>query len=406
MSPLRMISKLISEQSPKVNDWFEEQWQGLTPRPYFSCDIRHANYKMGIIDTNLFPGGFNNLCNSFTHATAEAFRQYFGMFYPHVRTIGLLCENHTRNKFYLLNVLKIQNLLIEAGFECLVTMPLDHYPSEQIPIVLSENETLTIYKPNIASGNLILNSIQTDIVLSNNDFSAGIPKPFDGLSNRIIPAPELGWHKRRKSNHFKLLAQVIQDFAKAFDIDSWLITPISTIVQASETDLSELASAADDVIQIIQKKYDEYGISEPPYVYIKNDAGTYGLGMVNVSSGEELLNLNRKKRSKLFSAKSGTQTEQFLIQEGIPTTDTYSNFPIEPVMYGVGKTAVGGFFRIHEGKNAYESLNAPGMLFSCLCLHKLDEPHESDFINCKTKSDLVQGSFLLSRFAALAAAKE
>lgn len=401
-----MLTTLITEQSEAIDAWFNHKWQDLKPHPYFSCDIRHASYKMGVIDTNLFPGGFNNLCNSFTHATANAFRDYFTAYHPTVKTIAILAENHTRNKFYLLNVLKLQRLLEEAGYSCLVTMPLDQYPSDVVNITLSASETLTVYEPSVDNSKLFLNQTQIDLILSNNDFSAGVPHPFDSLSVQIIPNTALGWHQRRKSNHFRNFAQLTDDFSKTFKVDPWLITPISTLVQASEGTLSELAEAVDDILKLITKKYQEYSINEQPYVYIKNDAGTYGLGMVNVMSGEELLALNRKKRSKLFSAKSGTQTEQFLLQEGIPTADTYSNFPIEPVMYGIGKHAVGGFFRIHEGKNQYESLNAPGALFSCLCLHKLDEPHESDFINCKTKADLVKGSYLLARFAALAAAME
>ncbi len=76
------------------------------------------------------------------------------------------------------------------------------------------------------------------------------------------------------------------------------------------------------------------------------------------------------------------------------------------MIYGIGKNAIGGFFRIHEDKNPFESLNAPGMSFSCLCLHKLDEEHEANFINCRDKKELVAAARFLVRFAALAAALE
>ena len=46
------------------------------------------------------------------------------------------------------------------------------------------------------------------------------------------------------------------------------------------------------------------------------------------------------------------------------------------------------------------------MDFSCLCLHKLSEPHESMFIKCEEKEKLVKAARFLVRFASLAAAKE
>lgn len=401
MQPLKSLIKLLENRPQDVQDWFDQQWKGTQPLPYFSCDVRHASFKLGIVDTNLFPGGFNNLCNAFTQKTAQAFQNYFKSQYPNVKKITLLAENHTRNKFYLLNILKIQCLLQEAGYPTIVTMPLEAFPQNPIQVPLTDDKTLEIHDPQT------LNLAEDQhIVLSNNDFSSGIPEVIAKQNPTIIPHPNLGWHKRKKSSHFQILASVTQKFSQTFNVDPWHITPMATVAQATSQDLSQLAEAVDDLVQVIQKKYDEYGIAETPYIFVKNDSGTYGLGMINVANGQELLALNRKKRNKLFSTKGGNQSEQFLIQEGIPTSDTYSGFPIEPVMYGIGQEAVSGFFRIHQGKNPYESLNAPGMNFSCLCLHKLDEPHESDFIDCKAKEELVQGSYFLAKLAALAAAKE
>jgi glutamate--cysteine ligase len=404
--PLAEIVKRLSAQEMAIDAWFAEQWQGLTPLPYFSCDIRHSADKIGIVDTNLFPAGFNNLCKAYSREVSEAFQAYLSEFYPQAKTIGLLAETHTRNKFYLANIQKLQSLLQNSGHECLVTMALEPF-NEPLMVPLNENAPLTIYPPDVKGEILFLAGKKIDLLLSNNDFTSGIPIPFTPMTSAMIPAPSLGWHKRSKSQHFKILNQLINEFASRFAFDPWLMTAYAReIDNIDESDLNPLAEAVQHVLDAVQKKYTEYEISDPPYVFIKNNAGTYGLGVISVNSVDELLKLNRKQRQKLFSGKAGLRPQSFLIQEGIPTADTYSDFPIEPVIYGIGKKAVAGFFRIHEGKNRFESLNSPGMSFSCLCLHKLDELHEAAFINCCEKERLVSVSKAISRFAALAAAKE
>jgi len=402
--PLKTLLNLVKNHEPQINQWFENKWENITPLPYFSCDIRHATFKMGCVDTNLFPGGFNNLCNSFTETTATALKNFFANNYPDVKSIALLAESHTRNKYYLLNVCKIKSLLEMAGLNCRVTMT-ENIISEKQDIPLTEELSLSVYKPEITEGILHLDGEPCDIILTNNDFSSGFP--WEDIKTPIIPNENLGWHKRFKSQHFLHYNEVVQEFAQEFSFDPWLLTPLmSTVENIAVDSLDNLADATDTLIKKIQEKYDEYKIPESPYVFIKNDSGTYGLGIVSVFSGEDVKSLNRKKRNKLFSSKGETQSDRFLIQEGIPTSDTYSGFPIEPVMYGVGKGVVGGFFRIHNAKNVFESLNSPGMTFSCLCMHKLDEPHETEFINCSSKQELVKGSTLLAKIVALAAALE
>lgn len=407
MNILTQTVKLLSRQKKQIETWLESQWGRLLPVPYFSCDIRNATYKMGIVDTNLFPAGFNNLCNTYSKEVSLAFQKYFKTFYPDVKKIALIIEEHTRNKFYLMNVAKIQNFLKQAGLECRITMPSLRFTQEKTEIPLDENHALQIFKPYVQNHKLSLGeNFLADLALSNNDFSSGVPEFFSDV-HPIIPNPKLGWHNRYKSDHFKILSQIISEFGQKFSFDPWLIHPITKRIEnVNPSNPETLRIAVDEVIQEIRKKYSEHGIAEEPYVFIKNDSGTYGLGLITVMNGSEVLQLNRKAKGKLFSSKGSNQTEKFIIQEGIPSSDTYSDFPIEPVIYGVGKEPIGGFFRIHEDKNRYESLNSPGMTFSCLCLHKLDEPHEASFINCPSKEDLVAVSKFLAKLAGLAAAKE
>ncbi|EKD41656.1 MAG: hypothetical protein ACD_73C00600G0004 [uncultured bacterium] len=206
------------------------------------------------------------------------------------------------------------------------------------------------------------------------------------------------------------MQNLCEEFGGCFDIDPWFIHAYfeesGPVDLSDDASLNTLAQKVDQLILKISNKYREYGITESPYVYLKNDRGTYGMGLLPVFSGEEVLALNRKKKNKLLSSKGGMPVTEFILQEGIPTIDSYSGYPIEPVIYVVGGKDIGGFFRIHESKNELESLNAPGMTFSCLCLHKLDEPHEKFFIDCKEKEKLITMSRFLAGLDAIAASYE
>lgn len=407
MKPLETLLQLLNSQPDAIEEWLRTQWDGLKPLPYFSCDLRHAGHKISIVDTNLFPGGFNNLCNAFSRQTAEAFADYFHTYHPEAKNMALMAEAHTRNKFYLMNVLKIQNFLASAGLDCKVTMALPVWPKDQVEIALADQKNLTVFRPLVQNNEFFLDGLKMDMLLSNYDFSSGVPEILTQCKTPVIPPVRMGWHQRSKSRHFQILDQLITDFCRTFGMDPWLFNSFSiTVPDITVENLRPLATSVDGLIRQIRKKYSEYGIADEPYVFVKNDSGTYGLGVLPIRNGEELLQLNRKQREKLFAKKGSNQINRFFLQEGVVTADTYSGFPVEPVIYGVGAQAVGGFFRFHSEKDAFESLNAPGMDFSCLCLHKLSEPHEIFFMQCDEKENLVTAAKFLVRFAALAAARE
>ncbi len=409
MNILQLL-QLTKDKTTEIDAWFESEWAPLTPQFYFSCDIRHSGHKIGIVDTNLFPAGFNNLCPSFSKNTSKAIADYLKTYHPHAKKIILFGEDHTRNKFYLKNLERLQKLILDAGFETRVAI-LGEFMNESVLRLDLDGLPIDLYKLTRDQNFLFAGSdFKADIVISNNDFSAGVPSILQNISEAIIPSSHLGWHRRKKDLHFSILNSLIAQFAKTFEFDPWILAPISDValdVNVQETaSLEILAQKTELLLDLIKIKYKEYEINDTPYVYLKNNIGTYGLGLLPVFSGEEVLGLNRKKKNKLMSSKGNIPVSDFLLQEGIYTVDSYSEHPIEPVIYGIGKKDVGGFFRVHESKNDWESLNSPGMNFTCLCLHKLDEPHESFFLNCSQKEMVVNVSRLLVRFAALAVAME
>ncbi len=405
------IYKKFQEDETKLDRYFEEEFKKTPPLIYLSTDLRHSGFKIAAVDTNLFPAGFNNLCNSFTHLASQGFFLYFDKYFPQAKKILLYIEAHTRNRFYFENVLRLSDIISKSGREVRVATSSGDYPEDPSSLTLEGKGNILLYqlkrennKCKLADGWI------PDLVISNNDFSSGLPELLQNIEQTILPPPQLGWHQRKKSSHFFFYDEVAQEVGNILDLDPWLISTYSTyeadVNLTDENSLKRLAQKVDDILQKIQKKYAEYNISSMPYVFVKNDSGTYGMGMAYFTSGEEILNMGRRMRFKLGSSKGGNAVDRYIIQEGIVTADFYSGYPIEPVIYMVGSQEIGGFFRINEEKDEWSSLNTKGMAFSCLCLHKMDEPHEGPFINCMEKAHLVKTSFKIAKIAALAAARE
>ncbi len=407
---LHKIAETFQKRKNLIEEYFMEQTQGLTPPLYLSCDIRNSGKKLGVIDTNLFPAGFNNLCNAYSRRASVAFRNYFNKYYPNYRKIVILSEDHTRNRYYLENIYHLKALLEGAGLECRAAFSAEKLGAENLDLPLSSDKVLKMYPLRVEKDLAYAGSMAGDLIISNNDFSQGIPPILEPVLNLVIPSPGLGWHRRRKSNHFNILQTLINDFAKRMDLDPWLLscefTALKLVDYSQEDEMIQFANGTQKVFNQIQEKYRQFNIEDSPYVFIKSDSGTYGMGMLDISDPQELLRLNRRQRNKLSSSKGGIRNEQFLVQEGIPTADFYSNLPIEPVIYMVGWEPIGGFFRMNTQRDAISSLNTRGMVFSCLCLHKLDEPHEEYYLNCAEKENLVSLSTVMARLASLAAAIE
>lgn len=407
---LHQIAEKFNQSQAKIEAFFDEHTEGKTPLPYLSCDIRNSGKKLGVIDSNLFPAGFNNLCNVYSEGVVSSFRNYFNKYYPNIKKIVLLSEEHTRNRYYLENIFRLQSLLNKSGVECRVGFVGTSLEEDALEFPLNDTRVLKMERLQKNGQAIALGDWQADLILSNNDFSQEVPAILQDISQAIVPTPLLGWHRRRKDQHFARLQTWVERFANCLDLDPWLLScfyrKIPTDNFGTPESLKKLAQGVEDTLSDIKEKYQQYQIEQGPYAFIKNNSGTYGMGLLDVSEPEEVLQLNRKKRNKLLSAKGGQQPSEFLIQEGIPTADFYSGLPIEPVIYLVGWDVVGGFFRMNPERNAQNSLNTRGMIFSCLCLHKIDEAHENAFLNCAEKESLVRLSSVMARLAALAAVDE
>ena len=96
---------------------------------------------------------------------------------------------------------------------------------------------------------------------------------------------------------------------------------------------------------------------------MKNNSGTYGLGILEINSGEQLLNLSNRKMNKLTYGKGGSDAEDFLLQEGVPTALFWDQMVVEPVAYCANGRVGGWFYRANSRKGPMENLNSPSSLF-------------------------------------------
>ena len=165
-----------------------------------------------------------------------------------------------------------------------------------------------------------------------------------------------------------------------------------------------LASNVDTLLQRIKVKYAEYGITEPPFVIVKADAGTYGMGIMTVRDPAEITALNRKQRNKMAVVKEGLAVSSVIIQEGVPTFESINEAIAEPVVYMIDRFVVGGFYRVHTERGKDENLNAPGASFVPLAFESPCIPDLSGPAGCPPNRFYAYG--VVARLAQLAAAIE
>ncbi|NUX01624.1 glutamate--cysteine ligase [Wolbachia endosymbiont of Madathamugadia hiepei] len=339
-----------------LNSWFEEKFDGLTLPFYSSIDLRNSGYKIAPIDANLFPAGFNNLSEVSKAIAAELMKGYFKE--KQHKKILIIPENYTRNKMYIENVFAIEKILQLAGFE--TRMGLFHNEAynfiEPYETVVKENSLLKT-----TSG------FVPDVVVLNRDMTSHIPDTLENVKQEIVPSPLYGWHSRQKFQYFEIYQKLASELRSEFQIDPWLISAptasCSSINFNDDSSLETVAAKVDQVLSLVQKKYEEYKIETQPYVFIKASNGTYGMGIITATSGEEVLSLNKKKRNKMKKIKEGTEVSSVIIQEGVPTIDVFEHSPAEPLIYYIGNTPTCYLYRCNSRKDIYSSLNSTDCKF-------------------------------------------
>lgn len=359
-----ILEDLIAKKNEQIQQWFESYYQKIPPVIYSSVDIRNAGYKIAPVDTNIFPAGFNNLDQKSSEFASFQFKQYVERYLSNINKILIITEKNTRNLYYLDNLANITKIINDAGYK---TYLANFDIVNNLELISASGKSITLNK--------IDNLDDFDLILLNNDLTKGVPEELKNYRKTILPNLNLGWYKRRKSDVFYQYNLVAKRFCEDFSLDPFFITTIFKnykMVNFKDTSSrTEIASGVEEIITILKKKYQDYKIQASPYVFIKSNMGTYGMGIINANSGDDILKMNKIAKNKMAAIKNGVINDEIIIQEGLRTVLKCQNFPSEKMIYCVRGKKIAEINRFNEVKDAYSNLNSSkGMKFKINSTYK------------------------------------
>jgi glutamate--cysteine ligase len=390
-----LLADRIQKNRKRIWDWHMQYAQIAPPPFYCSVDLRDSGHKIVPVDSNLYPAGFNNICpddlrvapaivRAELDATAARLKR------PAPKKILLIPEAHTANLHYLENLHYLKTILIDAGFEVQLgwyderardsNLPSDY--DQAIELQSFTGKPIRAQRIRVTGDRLQVAGFDPDLVILNNDFSGGHPKVLDGLEQPILPPHFMGWHSRKKSTHFLHYNRLAAEFAQILEVDPWLIQvdteEVSPVNFSEDEGLEEVAASVDRMVERIGQAYARHGIKEKPFVFVKNNAGTYGMGIMVCHSGDEVRSANRRTKNKMSVGKNKALIESVAIQEGVPTATIVDRLAAEPVIYLSGCELIGGFLRTNSERGRADNLNSQGMVFKKLCMRDLKHPSVSE----------------------------
>ena len=184
--PLLDMERLILGATPQIERWFRNQWQEHAAPFYTSVDLRNSGFKLAPVDTNLFPGGFNNLNPDFIPLAVQAAMGAVEKICPDAQRLLLIPENHTRNLFYLQNVAQLVDILQQTGMEVRLGSLIPEL-TEPLKVDLPGGASLLL-EPIVRNGNRIgVAGFNPCAILLNNDLSGGIPALLQNIEQSMLP---------------------------------------------------------------------------------------------------------------------------------------------------------------------------------------------------------------------------
>lgn len=401
----------IRIKQEEVRRWLES-YEGAKELPlYSSVDIRDAGFKAAVVDTNIFPSGFNNVCEHGLADSEGLMRAAIHKRAPGGKNILIIAEEHTRNTWYLENVRILQQVIAKAGFNVKIATFLDAQPAfcekdKSVELKTATGESVRIHCFKHILAEYQAGREKFDLIIMNNDLTGGIPEVLKNSKVPIYPSIQAGWHSRLKSHHFDHTRDLMHEFGRIIDVDPWLFSclfnSVGDVDINAETDRAKLAAAAEELFTKIRNKYDEHRIPEKPYIFVKSDSGTYGMGIHTIEHPEEIVHISRKVRNKLNVGKGGKVIHRYLLQEGVPTIYSIGQEICEVCIYQIENKMIGGFYRSHSDRGQRDNLNTRGMEFKKMC------PHLSKYGDCGVHHDVNVFDVyrILARTAGIAAHRE
>ena len=192
---LRDYQDALEENRGAIKAWMKKKRSEVPIPIYGSVDVRDAGWKVGVVDANHFPAGFNNVPQDSVKELAHLFSEHLQRSHPGCQWVHLLPENHTRNQAYVENIATIKAIIEQAGFRCTVgSVALNDFSS-----LHGLSGPLMLDRVEMNEDNLSVGGATPDLILLNNDLTEGSIPGLEGPN--ITPPPHMGWYRRRKSEH-------------------------------------------------------------------------------------------------------------------------------------------------------------------------------------------------------------
>jgi len=350
--------------------------------PYSSLDLRISQSKAAVVDVNLFPAGFNNLSQAGRKKATDEFLKYLKVKLGEkdAYVIGLVPEGHTNNKGYLKNILSLVSIL-EASKVIQVCVL---WPQGKLPKAWN----LKVGQETIRYHSYDQLPEELDAILLNIDMKSGVPDFLENFSCPIFPVQELGWHRRRKSEHFKIAKQILNKLSlKIPQID---FSNYSADFDVLENIFLLEPSVVEKRLKLYRDSLVEKSKQKDLPIVVKDDAGTYGLGVQVLYGDEEIQKFSQSFKKEMGKSKGGKAVTHLLIQEGVGSVfsmeDQGQCYQLEPTLYLVNTQVVDIFFRSLESSGTdkgVRNLNRPSAFF----IHQ-DQEELWKKINVKIDSEM------------------
>lgn len=369
------LESFVTQSWNTINQFIDSKMDLLPTPIYSSVDIRESKTKFAPVDMNMYPAGFNNLCQLDLDAASRLFKKAIKSVRKDAQKIAIIPESHTKNLFYLDHLGYLKKSIEDSGFE-VVFVSLDDllFPenAKKIELISHSQFDITFHRGSIENGNLMCESTVIDLAILNNDQSDPLEVPWSDISTPVVPTPFIGWYRRQKSEHFRNYEVVIDEFSKEFEINPDLLmarfTAIENVDFSSKNGLDDVGAAVD---QLKEK------IDPEAKIFVKASQGTYGMGISVVSQGSEIAEMNRKNRDKMNIGKNKIKFTSVVVQEGVESILRYDDMAAEVAIYLVSGKPTGGFVRANAQKDSKQNLNSRGMVFKKYCISEIRENNDS-----------------------------
>jgi len=76
---------------------------------------------------------------------------------------------------------------------------------------------------------------------------------------------------------------------------------------------SQITRRKKELVLVCNDKPVAHPTTHPPFVVIKADSGSYGMGVMTVTRGDDIRHLNRKQRTRMAATKEGQKIRRVIL---------------------------------------------------------------------------------------------